>query len=369
MNLSNPPREDEFEVSIIGPGRGECILIHLGYNEWCIADSCIGQGQGVPAAVQYLNELGSYHAEGVLLLLATHWHDDHIRGIASALQTFSNAKFACSAAIQTTQFIELVELQTKLLQGRSGVDEFGQILRVLLKRRAGNPTSSTASPIWALQDRLLLRRDGEGRKFQARITALSPSDETVKLAIKQIAQLIPTPNQPQRRITNRPPNKDSTVLLIEVGHRKALLGADLEHSGHPGEGWLAILNSAQTAGLADVFKIAHHGSPNADCPEVWEKLLEKEPIAILTPFTSGKGLPQQADLKRLMSRTPNLYCTGEPSVRLPKREKMVEKKLQTRRRVALDGKLGHVRLRWSATNIDAQPEIELFNGAFRVLPP
>jgi hypothetical protein len=368
MTLSSPPRENEFEVSVFGPGRGECILVHLGYNEWCMVDSCIGRGQSLPAAVQYLNELGPGHAGRVLLVLATHWHDDHIRGIATSLKAFSNARFACSTAIQTTQFVKLVELQTNLLQGNSGVDEFGQILQILLARKAGNHSTSSASPIWALQDRLLLNRDQGDREFKARITALSPSDETVRLAIRRIAQLIPNPSEPQRRITNRPPNEDSIVLLIEVGDRKALLGADLEHSGRAGEGWLAILNSAQTTGPADIFKVAHHGSPNADCPEVWQKLLKEKPIAILTPFASGRGLPQRTDLDRLFGRTPNLYCTATPSVRLPRRDKIVEKKLRRRKRIALEGRLGHVRLRWSATDPDAQPKIELFNGAFQVSP-
>ena len=368
MTPSKAPRFDEFELSVFGPGRGECILAHLGYNEWCMVDSCVGRGQSSPAAVEYLKELGSDHVDKVLLVLATHWHDDHIRGIASSLQTFSNARFACSTAIQTTQFVILVELQSTLLQGNSGVDEFGQILQILVARKEKRPATTGTSPIWALQDRLLINRDDEHRKFKAKVTALSPSDETVKLAIQHIAQLIPNPNQPQRRITNRPPNRDSIVLLIEVGLRKVLLGADLEHTGRPGEGWLAILNSAQTTGLADVFKVAHHGSPNADCPEVWQKLLKQESIAVLTPFASGKGLPQQADLKRLLNRTPNLYCTAEPFAKLPKRDKIVEKKLRTRKRIAIEGDLGQVRLRWSATEPNAQPEIHLFNGAFRVSP-
>ena len=368
MSLTTPPHFDEFEVSVFGPGRGECILVHLGYNEWCMIDSCIGSGRSVPAAVEYLREIGQASLQGVLLVLATHWHDDHIGGIADCLREFTNAKFACSTALGHEQFLTLVQLQTKSLQGNSGVDEFGKVLNVLRERRLGEINSSKVAPIFAIQDRPLMHREDPGRAFSATITAHSPSDVTVRLALNKIAELMPRTNQPQRRITNRPPNESSVVLMIEVGDRRALLGADLEHSGQLGEGWLAILNSSQLKHRpAQIFKVPHHGSPNADCPEVWEGLLIPDPIAVLTPFTPGRGLPQERDISRLKTRTTNLLCTAEPKVRLPKRDdKVVEKKLKNRKRIAVDGKLGHVRVRWPVNDETAAPSIELFNGAYQV---
>ncbi len=365
MTLGTPPLYDELEISVFGPGRGECILVHMGYNEWCMIDSCIGRGKLLPAAVDYLNELGEAALNGVLLVLATHWHDDHILGIAASLRAFTNARFACSTALKTEQFIALVQLQTKALQSDSGVDEFGEILKILRDRKPSQLSDKLITPMWAIQDRQLLYRNQGERTFSAKITALSPSDGTVKLALNQIANLMPRPDQQQRRITNRPPNEASVVLLIEVGNRRALFGADLEHSGRAGEGWLAILDSSQTAQPAQIFKVAHHGSPNADCPDVWQRLLNPNPIAVLTPFTSGKGLPQDKDIARLKDRTPYLYCTGELKAKFPKRDHIVEKTLQKRKRIAVEGKLGHVRIRWSATDTSAEPNVELFNGAFK----
>jgi beta-lactamase superfamily II metal-dependent hydrolase len=368
MTLATPPKYDEFEVSVFGPGLGECILVHMGYNEWCMIDSCVARGRSLPAAVEYLNDLGQAALDGVLLVLATHWHDDHIGGIATSLRAFPNAQFACSTALGKPQFLTLVQLQRKSLQGDSGVDEFGEVIEILRERKLLGVCPARATTVWAVQDRRLLHRDQSGRAFPATVTALSPSDVAVQLALNKIANLVPQPNQPQSRITNRPPNEASVVLLIEVGDRRALFGADLEHSGREGEGWLAILNSSQTPRVpAKVYKIPHHGSLNADLPEVWEKLLDPDPIAILTPFTSGRGLPQPRDLLRLQGRTSNLYCTAEPRAKLPKHDdKVVEKKLKDRKRIAIDGKLGHMRLRWSATDATAVPQVELFNGAYKV---
>ena len=131
-----PPGTDEFEMSVIGPGRGECVILHLGDNAWCVIDSCIGAGSTVAAAVEYLSAFGTPAIEGVRLVIATHWHDDHIRGIASALKQFPNASFSCSIAVNTAQFIELVELTSLALPGNSGLDEFRNVFDVLSTRKA-----------------------------------------------------------------------------------------------------------------------------------------------------------------------------------------------------------------------------------------
>jgi len=186
MTLATPPNLDEFEVSVFGPGRGECILVHLGYNEWCMIDSCVGRGRSLPAAVEYLKELGQAALEGVLLVLATHWHDDHIGGIADSLREFTNAQFACSTALGHRQFLTLVQLQGKSLQGDSGVDEFGEILKILQERKQQGLRPAKVAPILAIQDRLLLRRSQGERAFPAAVTALSPSDATVKMALSKL---------------------------------------------------------------------------------------------------------------------------------------------------------------------------------------
>src|ERR1700761_5384349 len=155
MSREAPPNSDEFEISVIGPGRGECIVLHLGNNNWCVVDSCIGPSRTESAAVEYLSQFGEEALLGVRLLLATHWHDDHIRGIASALRRFPNAQFSCSTALEKQQFVTLVQLQSKALQGESGVDEFAEIYKTLLERRDSKLGKNLVMPKLAIQDRQL----------------------------------------------------------------------------------------------------------------------------------------------------------------------------------------------------------------------
>ena len=310
MSRSVPPRSDELEVSVIGPGRGECVIVHLGDNEWCIVDSCIPRGQKQPVAVEYLAGFGNGALSRVRLIVATHWHDDHIRGLASMLRQIPGADFACSQALNTDQFVTLVESAGAAIQGGSGVDEFASIFQILLEKASAGRERNLVAPRFAIENRRLLQLLGQGRSYPAVVTALSPSDGTVKLALNDIATLIPNAGDTQQRITNQAPNRTSVALWVETGTRQVLLGADLEHSGRSREGWLAVLSAHKHFTSAKVFKVAHHGSINADCPDVWTKMLVDDPIAVITPFSSGKTLPQGSDLKRMGTRTTQLYCTS-----------------------------------------------------------
>lgn len=70
-----------MEVSLFGPGYGECVVLHLGHGEWVIIDSCISAAASDPAPIHYLASIGVDPDLEVGLVVATHWHDDHIRGM------------------------------------------------------------------------------------------------------------------------------------------------------------------------------------------------------------------------------------------------------------------------------------------------
>jgi len=222
--------------------------------------------------------------------------------------------------------------------------------------------------VFGVQDRTILKFTETGRPFPITLTALSPSDPTIRLALRQIASVLPKQGEPQRRIINPTPNHASVVLSVEAGGIRALLGADLEHSGRAGEGWIAILDAHQTA-PAQIFKVPHHGSAGADHPVVWTKMLSANPIAVVTPFTGGSvRLPKYSDLQRLLGRTSSLYCTASSAGRASKRDPAVERnmKLQLQDRRVLEGRPGHVRIRWSTNNSADGPEVKLFDGAYHV---
>jgi hypothetical protein len=370
VNREVPPQPDELEISIFGPGRGECVVVHLGNNEWCVIDSCIARGSVEPVAVEYLKSFQNKALQGIRLIVATHWHDDHIRGLAATLEEAPNACFACSAALDKDIFRELVALSEYAVPGRSGVAEFASIYELLLAKKGQGSQRHLVSPMYALSNRKLLSLQGSGRPFPAAIISLSPSNGTVTAFYWEIAKLMPKAGDTQRRIVSQAPNHTSVAVWIEAGQRHALLGADLEHTGRPDEGWMAVVGSNQQTSLASVYKVPHHGSANAEYAGVWTKLLKPEPIAVVTPFTAGVRLPKKSDLERLCSHTPHLYCTAEGAGKPPKRDPSVEREMRrfAKDRRVLQGQPGHVRIRCSASDLAATPSIDLFNGARKVRP-
>ena len=55
----------------------------------------------VQPALEYLQRIGHNPASSVRLIVATHWHDDHIRGLAEVVRTCAAADFYCSSALRT----------------------------------------------------------------------------------------------------------------------------------------------------------------------------------------------------------------------------------------------------------------------------
>jgi len=140
MSLSVPPRPDELEVSLFGPGIGECVVVHVGGGEWITVDSCEDPATHAPAALAYLRSLGVDPGTQVKRVIVTHWHDDHMRGAAGVLAAATSAKFFCSAALSTKEFLSFIASSSALntkSDGSSGVAEFSAIMDILQARRAG----------------------------------------------------------------------------------------------------------------------------------------------------------------------------------------------------------------------------------------
>src|ERR1700683_467870 len=228
------PASQEIEVCIFGPGFGESIVIHAGNNEWIIVDSCIDSHTGRPAALAYFDKIGVDAAAAVKLIVATHWHDDHIRGMSDLVNVCTSAKFACSVALTRAEFLEVADVYASrpLSLDTAGPSEINQTLQLVMKRRQ--------FPLHAVADRPLFRmRRAAAGAVDWEVTALSPSDGEVQRFLSSIAALLPPAKPPttKRRLPNPSPNDLSVVTWITIGDVQILLGADLEEHGVAGRGW------------------------------------------------------------------------------------------------------------------------------------
>ncbi len=367
-NQIDRPAHDELEISVFGSGYGEAIVLHLGDGQWAIVDSCPERESGRPAALAYLQTLGFDVTDAVTLIIATHWHDDHIRGISTVCRECKGARLVIPGAIKSKELRGLIGLYgASTVAAESGLDEFVEIFRILDERKESGTLVS--SPTLAIENSVLHNDvlSLSGTTIKRKISSLSPSDSCVLRA--SFDRLLPREGEHMTKILPPTPNQASVVLWVEIGDQNMLLGADLERTGDPSTGWAVILNnSIVMSGLAAVFKVPHHGAESAHEPRVWSELLRRDPIALVTPFSLGdKYLPATEDMQRLNRLTSDAYITSAPAKR--KRHKwsnrVVRELVEGATRDVYDvlHGWGHIRVRRRIVDQHACYETVLFGDA------
>jgi hypothetical protein len=363
MEKRTPPSAAELELSLFGPGIGECLVVHLGSGNWMVVDSCLNQSWDQPVALAYLDQLHVDVGRQVKLIVVTHWHDDHIRGISQVLRAASSARFACSAAIRRKEFLQLVcaHDEIKLVEHTSGFSELAEILAILQARTPGR--FERGPDHWAIEGQCLYSGVSGDR---VEVHALSPSSQTVTDSMGGLACELPLAGQPIRRFPCLAPNDLSVALLVKTTDMHLLLGADLEKGRDDRRGWGAIISSAvRPKVLSSGYKVAHHGSANADLDEIWSTLVVKNLRALLTPYARGVSpRPTEEDIRRIKGKTQHVYCTVWPPTEAPPRRNTDRAMNQIARvRRAVSKRPGHIRLRVPFNGGLDDISIELFDGA------
>jgi hypothetical protein len=367
-NDLEPPQKDEIEISIFGPGIGECVVLHLGNNDWVIFDSCLDKSSKEPVAFQYLTNFGIPIESAVKMIAVTHWHDDHIRGSSRLVKSCKESIFVCPTAFflpEFKKFINVFHTRFLSLTSNSGTDEFADIFKVLFERYPGR-RPQPVNLKYACADRCILRLDSPHRPFKAEIHSLAPSDAALSLARASFGNQIPQDKTIKRRAIAVDNNDASSAFHVIINDLIILLGGDVLIGQNSDLGWQAIVKSnTKHQGKAFLVKIPHHGSGTAYYKPMWEKMVVANPIAIATPFASGrKPLPSDKDISQLKGHTQDLFCTGRPKGWKPRRldsmaEKFSSTIVESRRRI--EGPMGHICVRMS--HPENNPKIYLHQNA------
>ena len=344
----SPPGNDEIELTLLGPGYGESIVLHVGNGVWVLVDSCLATDKK-PRALAYLESIGVMPAQAVRLIVATHWHDDHIRGMARLVEVCGRADFCCAGVLCQKEFLAAVHA----LEGRhlsaagSGLREMHGVFSRLRQGHVPLKQAVANRPIFS--------------RKACTIWALSPSDGAFLKFLKSIGGLLPREGEAKTRVPSLSPNEAAVALWVEIGDIRLLLGSDVEKGA-----WAEILNSSERpTNKASAFKVPHHGSMSAHEPVVWKEMLDADPLAVLTPWRRcGRSLPTQRDAQRILSHTPNAYSTARTSSSTSRRSTAVERTIRESgvklRRLVLSP--GALRLRRQVAS-RAGWEVEMFGPA------
>lgn len=349
------PQPDELEVSVFGPSYGEAIVAKVGEAEWIAVDSCRNEDTGRSKPLEYLEEIGVDVARDVKAVIATHWHRDHIGGIAELVAAAKGATFFCPLSFRNKEFMTFAETFASG-NGNPLVQRSSEYIRTLVALR-----ETGRRPVFVAQDRrLLVTTNG------ATVYTLSPSDPQISDFLTGIgAELAALKEGREPSNLDTDPNHTAIVLMLNLGNHRVLLGADLEEEEV--KGWSTIMTTSTIErDNISLIKVPHHGSSNAFHAPFWEKHISKECVSVLTPFASGSNPPPtRDDVARILSYTSNAYSAARIGSVSPAKltnafEKHVEEDgVQRRRR--REPKMGQVRLRRG--HADSSWSVQRFGNA------
>lgn len=336
INLQSPA-VDEFEISLFGPGTGECIVAHLGHGDWMVVDSCTARESKEPVALEYLRKLG-VSCDQVKVVLITHFHDDHIRGIGEVIRCCTAATVCISDALTQAESVAFVKAYGASYnfadKDKPSAHEINNIVDLM--------DASERHFIWASDSKVLYRNN------DVVVHALSPSNQAISQSRLDFAQAFEETRNSVRRLARRlSENLCAVALHVCNGTDTILLGSDLEVTAANNIGWGAILASSTKPTMrAQLFKVPHHGSVTGHSDQVVDLMLAHKPLSILTTMNTSH-LPRPEDLERIKGYSNEVYHTTQPMLKPPKRERAVEeimRQVAKVRRVP-SGEIGHVQVR------------------------
>jgi hypothetical protein len=241
MSILTPPQVTEIEISLFGSGYGESIVAHIGDGNWLIVDSCIDYSSQKPIPLSYLESLNVDLSQNVVAVIATHWHDDHTKGLSKLVECCETAKFICSEALHFDEFVNLINMYSnRAMVQNPGMNEWSMILEQLRRRKKNNKNNGT--PIFANHDQLLLNSNLNSLNASVKLWSLSPSDAAKIESVLEFRTLFRIKGQSRKAVPLPKRNPTSVALLLSISDTHILLGADLEEKGDKDTGWSAVIS-------------------------------------------------------------------------------------------------------------------------------
>ena len=249
---------------MLGRGYGESIVVHAGNGGWVVIDSFCDHGNHDPAPLIYLKDIGVDVAKDVTAVVLTHLHDDHYRGIETVVRECESAWFYLPGVLPHPRWQKILERAARLPLGEAvGVGQVANAARVASGRRRLR-IAGADSEIQTRRKHAICCVGPTSAALTSPVVTDDPSDAVIRKLLKEV-------------------NFTSTVLWLDTGGIRALLGADLDEHD-PGLGWSALMAEQQEKPWiqgASLVKVPHHTSSRAHCAALHEKWCT-EPVAVIT---------------------------------------------------------------------------------------
>ena len=315
--LGRAPADDELEVTVLGCGYGESIVVHRGNNRWFVIDSFVhktatddGIVERTSAALAYLTAIGvePSHVDDVFL---SHYHEDHSAGL-QFLAEATDARFHWPPPLNRNGS-----------GPGSGKDRDFRAVEAVLDELVAADERRSRVGVSNLRDaRVAL---GQRRARIASKIRVYPNKPPINGVLKVLAPVGEYQNREfpgiakRTRRAEKDRNLSSLVLQLTVDGVSVIFGADLENDARLG--WAGVVrdevNDRVSGGtvtpLATLVKIPHHGSRGSVHLNFYDELVDRSAIAILTTQDRGStNLPDEEAARLAPERVARVVHVGSP---------------------------------------------------------
>jgi Metallo-beta-lactamase superfamily len=168
-------------------------------------DSCIDL-DGKCAPLEYLKSIG-VKPEQIEFVIATHWHQDHIRGLPMLVKWASKAQFWCPSVFAHDDFLKFASAYAEADISTLGApcSDLAAVFELLDQR--------DSRPRFAHQDTVIF----SNASSTIQIFALSPVQSRIQQFLQRVASLIPKFRQPRIRVGSRRSHFTSSGPLLRPG--------------------------------------------------------------------------------------------------------------------------------------------------------
>ncbi|MGR3293566.1 MAG: hypothetical protein ACUZ9M_06060 [Candidatus Scalindua sp.] len=308
-----PPKDNELEVTIFGPGYGESIVLHIPQIGWGIIDSCEHKtkNESIVLPLEYLLNITTDPHPKLAFVILTHPHHDHCKGLDRILREYPGGTArVCTYDGDGIREWEVYKTKKetalkKVIQGLGYVfDAIDEVVKSGTQWRRLNEMNTV------FEENVNVKGFGSTR---IRMLALSPSAASIKEYKDMLFKAIPGVGKPVLKMDDEGHNLVSVALLLEFGNLQIIFGSDVETGSNNRTGWSGIISNQDFPSLwANLVKVSHHGSENGHNSSAWKEFCKKgKPFALITPFLRGSViLPNGEILKKIKSVSEKVGVTN-----------------------------------------------------------
>lgn len=302
--VGNPPASDTIEVTVLGPGYGESIVLHLPGFGWGVIDSCVFESSSLP-----LHYLKAFHVSDLSFVFLSHPHQDHFKGLDEVIDSSQSLEMVGRYNGNSITELKKYWIRRDVADATQVSDSLSKVFNSM------NRAASKGVRYLKLSESVTLERKGQGQsgQYSTKLVALSPSGMSEESYADALRRCLPRVGKRMKTLRDSDHNLIASAIWVEVNNVRLLLGSDVEKGTSRQTGWKGIISSPTCPDLKiDTIKVPHHGSSSAHHQEAWNKHKDGNPVSMITPFLKGsKVLPGQSDVVRIKNHSGHVGITGE----------------------------------------------------------